>query len=758
MSSPTAETRSIINSVPVNNIVDNLNITTGKHDIEIGANWRLIHQNRNSDEDSYNEANSNPYWLGDIGAPDPTLTNGSAEPVDGGFANSYLIAYANLVGTIPSVSIQSNYKLTSATSGTLLADGAFLQRNFKANEYEAYVQDAWHIQPNLTMTFGLRYVLLQTPWETNGQEVTPTLNTDAWYKQREASALQGEIYEPNVTFAPAGKFYGKPGLYPEVKDNIAPRFAIVFAPNNKTSIRAGAGMYYDHFGEGLINDYDQNGAFGLSNSVTNPAATEYINTSPRYTARNVLPFNNGPVPATLTYPYTPNTIANVTNFSISSGVDNVQKTPYTEAFDLSIERELPGGFTLETNYVGRVSKHNLQSMDIAEPVDFVDPQGGGDYYAAGVQLAKAVDANGGYNGSVAPGGGAAVTGFASGVNQYAKVATIPYFENVFPFMKNFDYKGETATQAIYTNEWSPNRATLGETESLADIDFFCEYGCPTGYQSKFWQPQFASLYALTTNGMSYYNAAQITLHHPTSHGLQFDVNYTYAKSLDWGSDVERFGSNGGFTALLNTWKPQLNKGVSDFDTTNLLTTNVVDTLPFGRGKAFFGNTKPVVDALIGGWQISGILRYSSGLPFSLIEPGYTTDWDDDSFAVNTGNVKTHKYLSSPNVEPTYLNAAVLNSGVNNGYPIRLPYPGEAGQRNNFRGDGYIGLDTGVNKSWKFREVGALKFAWEVYNATNTVRFDPESINPELTSGSTLGVASSELTIPRRMQFSLRYDF
>jgi hypothetical protein len=95
--------------------------------------------------------------------------------------------------------------------------------------------------------------------------------------------------------------------------------------------------------------------------------------------------------------------------------------------------------------------------------------------------------------------------------------------------------------------------------------------------------------------------------------------------------------------------------------------------------------------------------------------------------------------------------------VATGTPVRLPYPGEAGQRNNLRGDGYFDLDSGLSKSWKIRELGALKFAWEVYNVTNTVRFDPASIGGQLTGGN-LGVASTELSSPRRMQFSLRYDF
>jgi hypothetical protein len=766
MSSPTAETRDTISSVPVNNIIDNLNWTKGKHNIQFGVNWRLIHQNHHSDALSFNSANSNPFWFFDT-PPDPSSLNPTPgsfptagcnpgttpacyEPVDGGFGNSYEIAYDNLVGAIPEVTDVSNYDLTSATSGTLLGDGAFLDRHFKANEYEGYVQDAWRVRTNLTVTFGVRYSLLQTPYETHGQEVTPTIDTDAWYKQRESAALQGQIYEPDLTFAPAGKFYGKPGLYAKSKDNIAPRLAIAYAPNNKTSIRAGAGIYYDHFGQGLVNVYDQNASFGLSNSVTNPADSEFVETAPRFLGRNILPFNNGPVASQLTFPYTPLNNA-ATGFAITSGIDNKIKTPYTEAFDFSVQRELPGGFTVEANYVGRLGRHLLQSLDIAEPVDFVDTQGGGDYFTAAAALSKVTDQN--------------------GENQFDTVQAIPYFEDIFPFMANnsnadiFDNNGnliyngldKSATQNIYTNEWARNRAGEGETNSIADIDFFCAYGCPTGYQSKFWQNQFASLYALATVGMSYYNAAQISLHHPASHGLQFDINYTFSKSIDFGSDAERTGPNGGASAILNTWKPSLNRAVSDFDTTHLLTVNYVDQLPFGKGKSFLANVGPVMNTLIGGWQLSGIIRLTSGLPFSLAEPGFTTDWDDPSDAVATTKVKAKRFFNSAFDPQYFANANAINDGVFNGSPVRLPYPGEAGERNKYRGDGYFGFDSGLAKSWKMARYGTMKFSWEVYNVTNAVRFDPFSIDGQLTSGE-LGVASSELTSPRRMQFSLRYDF
>ncbi len=139
------------------------------------------------------------------------------------------------------------------------------------------------------------------------------------------------------------------------------------------------------------------------------------------------------------------------------------------------------------------------------------------------------------------------------------------------------------------------------------------------------------------------------------------------------------------------------------------------------------------------------------------EPGYTTNWTYGSNAVVTAPVKLRRHFDASGSPQFFDNPDTLNNGVTAGTPIRLPYPGEAGQRNNFRGDGYFDLDSGLSKNWKLGEFGALKFAWEVYNVTNTVRFDPGSIGAQLTDGN-LGIASALLTAPRRMQFSLRYDF
>ena len=96
--------------------------------------------------------------------------------------------------------------------------------------------------------------------------------------------------------------------------------------------------------------------------------------------------------------------------------------------------------------------------------------------------------------------------------------------------------------------------------------------------------------------------------------------------------------------------------------------------------------------------------------------------------------------------------------------MRYPYPGENGQRNPFRGDGYFEQDGSLAKILKTREGQALRFSWEVFNVSNTSRFDTSAIsalgglNNTVTSGEGFGVYSHQLVQSRKQQFSLRYDF
>jgi hypothetical protein len=746
-----AETRTTLVDVPVHNITDDLTLVHKAHTVQVGANYRLIYNHRRSDALSYNYGYTNSYALADAGivgtgqsfdpAAFPAL---NLSPVADNFASSYNFAMANLAGLLDLVTTQSNYQISgNGQTANLLAPGAMLDREFKNNEFEYYLQDSWRARPNLTLTFGLRHTLLQTPFEMHGQQVQPTVDIDQWFKTRGQQAALGNSVQSNLSFAPSGQARGLKAYWPMQKGNVAPRIAIAFSPApadgfwhrlfggaERSSIRAGYGIYYDHYGEGIVNSFDQYGSFGLSESITNPTNVLTPDTSPRFTGIHDLPNITGVPSSTISYPALAPTDPLGTGFEITHGLDNHMKTPYAHVVNLSIERELPGKFMLEVAYIGRFGRHQLQQIDLAQPLDLVDTISGMDYFAAATLLSKQA-----YAGAVT-------------------VAAIPYFENMFPDAAK---GGKSATQNIYES-WLPGN----ETGSLYMMDVLCTPGCG-GKTNRFWPSQYASMYAWSSIGSSNYNAGQVTLLRKMRRGVQMELSYTFSKSLDMGSDAERTtfssstGTNAGssFGAILNAWKPRLNYAASDFDVRHFVTGNWVVELPVGTGKALLGGSGREMDNVIGNWQFSGVARWTSGLPFSIISgAGWGTNWDEKSGMVQTGPIQTHTHIDK-NGEPQAFAGETAQS-----LPLRNPYPGEAGERNNFRGDGYFGVDASLSKSWRVREHSGLRFAWEVFNVTNSVRFD---VNPltslqNMTNSGELGVYGASLTKPRIQQFSLRYSF
>jgi hypothetical protein len=748
IASPTAETRSTIRIVPINSILDTVNYTKGSHSIQVGGTWRLIHNNSQTNANSFNSGNTNPLGLSSKGLPDPSTLPGYT-PVSGSFSTPYLEAYANLVGTTPVLTQNINYSVNpGGNTGSLAPQGAFVVRNFISNEFEIFAQDSWHATSKLTVTYGLRYSNLQVPYDKNGQSAAPTIDTHAFFQQRAIAAAAGQIYEPALAFAPNGPVYGRPGYWDKQNTNFAPRLAIAYALDSKTSIRAGAGMYYDHFGQGIVNAFNSYGSFGLASQISSALGALTTENSPRFINRTTLPNLPSTTPAaTQTFPYIlPQTNAAGSSFGISWGVDNRIKTPYSEVFNLSVERALPGGFTFEAAYVGRFGRRLMQQLDLATPVNLLDTKSGTTYFQAGAQLAAVVDQNGG--------------------NAKATVAAIPYFENMFPQMAAVSTTAcpnpsHTATQAIYCNEFATFRKVLGETTALADLDFYCSYGCPAAAPTnRFFQGQFSSLYAWSTIGTSSYNAGQFVLRHPMSHGFQGDLSYTLGNSIDIGSDAERSSEKqtGSGSYITNAWNPSQSRGVSDFDTRHLITANGSYLLPFGRGQALGAHVNRMTDLLIGGWQAASILRWTSGLPFSLTEGGFTTDWEIASYGIQTAKFKSKKVYNPGNVPNAFgpALASQITGSISTGGPLeRLPYPGEAGQRNNFRRDGNFGVDASLTKPFKITESQLLRFGWEVFNVSNSVRFN--AVSGSLVSG-TFGNYTSTLTTSRRMQFSLRYSF
>ena len=212
------------------------------------------------------------------------------------FGQSYDLPTAAITGLVPFAQGEYNQDKT----GTLIPAGSFISRNFRAHEGEWYIQDSWRVKPSLTLTAGLRYTLLQPPYESHGNQIAPDVSLNQFFKRREQAMLAGQTYDPTIGLNISGQANGKAPYWAWDYKDLAPRFAVAWSPSagggwmrkltggpGKTSIRAGAGIYYDHFGEGIVDTFDRQGSFGLTTLIDNPAATQDVENTPRFATPNI---------------------------------------------------------------------------------------------------------------------------------------------------------------------------------------------------------------------------------------------------------------------------------------------------------------------------------------------------------------------------------------------------------------------------------------------------------------------------------------
>jgi hypothetical protein len=756
------ENHSFVADVPVHNFIDDLSWTKGSHTIEVGANFRMIGDIRNSTLSSFSRGQTNASWLNvskiaNTGnSLDPGAFSGLGLPkVDKGFQTSYDYPVSALVGLITEVDKRYNFD----THGNTFADGVPNKRHFVGHEFETYIQDAWRVKSNLTLTYGLRWTLLQPPYEKNGVQVAPTISLDNWFKQRALTQALGQPFNQLINFDLSGQANGKKPYWGYDYANFAPRLAIAWSPNlggpGKTSIRAGVGMYYDHFGEGVVNTFDRRGSFGLSTLLTNTGGIQTVDGAPRMTPNGLYT-----LPPSLITPCGAQcgkfpVQFPATNFATQWGLDDKLRTPYSYLFNVSFERELPKNFVISLSYIGRQSRRLLQEEDLAQPRDVYDPQSQMDYYKAVRLLDNAVIAG----------------------TQENQLAPIPYWENIFGATSSAANGGissgcasgipasPTATQNLYdlmSCGYVHNETTFQQIfDGVAGNP--CIPGCPTlggvTGPTQYLAPQFSSLYAWRSIGNASYNAGQFLLRRHMTRGVQFDFNYTWSKSIDYGSDTEQIGNGiflGGPPAgdqIFNAWNPKLNRAISTFDTTHQINANWVAELPFGKGRPYASGAGRLADALIGGWDLTGLWRWTSGFPISISNgSAWSTNWELAGYATQIGpdpKAKLTMINGTPNLFADPQTA--LQS-------YRQDFPGEVGVRNSIRGQGYFGVDMGLDKTFKITESHQIRFSWEAFNIFNSVRFDPLTASTAIDFSTGFGAYSKSLTVPRVMQFSLRYSF
>lgn len=763
---------------PTHELRDDITWTKGVHVLQFGGDMRFVRLPRFSNQNSFTSVQVDPFWLVGIGRNfmpgSSTCTTPGCETVpavDGSFAGIWSNAAVDLWGLLDHGFAKYNY----TKEGTPLNVGEPLRRRYGSDSYEWYFQDQWRIYPSLVLTMGLRYSLASPPWETGGNQVAPSPGMSELYSEHRSGMFKGipsNAY-PDVVYDLAGPANGRKGFYPWDKNNFAPRVALAWSPHfstgllerlfgdRKTVIRGGYSIVYDRIGEALARQYDSSGgSYGLSASLGGPFGGVSESTSPRFTGLYSLP--GAPiVPAAPAggFPATPPH----GGLSVSNALDDGIVTPYAHVLNFTIGRDLPADLSLEASYVGRRGRKLLTKIDYAMPLDLVDQASGMDYYTSASMLAKLVEAGD-------------PRGLSVGTDTHL-VKPIPYWENLFPGAAGnpvFDIyhvgAASTATQVVYDT-------FLGFAGDYGDALLFLDTN-PTLHSKlgeyAYFMNQFCCYFGAKTFGFSEYDSFQLHLRKRASHGLQVDFNYTLAKSLDTTSDVERStpaycaGSGcgtlttGGVTSVaLDSWYPRKSYSYSDFDVRHNFNTNWVYEFPFGRGKWLGANVHGWANQIVGGWQVSGLFRLTSGFPFNVLSCG-------SCFTTNDGLVNNAVLLTPTTKLPK---TRVNKSGIPNAFADptdALSYfkpgrPGEIGLRNVLRGDGYFTIDTGLGKSFPLGERGRLQFRWETFNLTNTPKFSTSGLNAEIDQTSTFGnynttFATCDGVAGRCMQFSLRYEF
>jgi len=768
--------------VPVHNFVDDVSWIKGRHTLQFGVNVNILRNPQSNNFNSFTSASDNPSWL-DLASMANTGAPGHFDPgfegfpaVDSGFGNNYDYPMGALIGMVTQVNAQYNF----TRSGGTLQDGEPVSRRFAADSYEFYAQDSWKIKPSLTLTLGLRYSLFSPPWETKGLQVTPITSLSDYFNQRGNGMRGGTPASASccLSFNLGGPANNAPGFYNWDKKDFGPRISLAWSPsghsglanslfgeNNQTVIRAGFGIVYDRLGPQLLATFDANGSFGLSTTLTNTGGIEDPTIAPRATGiagLSNIPTQDlasppnvllAPAPAG-TFPQTfPSGLNGDTgSYAVYWGMDNKLKTPYSYAIDFSVGRELGRNFALQVSYVGRLSHRLLSQVDLASPLDLVDPNTKVDYFSAVQALAKLYRTLP-YGSAVTPQMVGSTASYWNNILQAAPSYAIPDFcqlpsttdrlQAAYNLFSCFANNETTALQGL-DQGWG-----LFDPNSGNSI-------YAVGGPYSFVDPQFAALYAWRSIGTAAYNGLQINLQKHMSHGVQFDFNYTYSKSFDLSSDASRIDAEGGLGGqVINPWSPKGLRAVSDFDLTHQINANWIVELPFGKGKWIASESHGVAEALIGGWQLSGLARWTSGFPIGVGNGAqWPTNWELSGFATQTGPVSTGLFKSSDGTVSLFADS---NAALGN---FRADLPGEVGNRNVLRGQGFAGLDLGLSKRWKmpWKESNSLQFRWDVFNALNLTRFDVQSLSLSLTNTSSFGNYTGLLTNPRVMQFGLRYEF
>lgn len=745
---PTSQSRRI----PIEQIGDNFTWTKGNHTIQFGGDFEKIRAENNTTID-YNTV--------EIGLGGQILNlNPSLRPADintsAALANTanqtYDQAFAFSLGRIGNVQSDYNYNV----AGTALPQLSGDQRIYQNYQTELYASDIWKLTPELTVTYGVNYQLFSVPYETRGLESTINTTFQQYFNARIAQSAAGQTGPtavPLISYILGGKANNGPPLFQPQYKNFAPRVAFAFNPSfdQKTVFNGSAALVYDRT---IVNAIEQlqdqySYLFQQTKSTSEGIPGDPYNsirTDPRLDSNNGITTVPLTPPASPKAPYQP-FVANGVPFGLQNGlafnqsIDPNLKTPYSIVFNGGMQRSFAGDLVLKLNYTGRLGRRLLAQADANQILDFPDKLSNQFLSSAFATI---------------------TTQLRQGADP-ATLAPQPWFEDIVT--------PGTGLANGFANNTQFLAANFGGLVRNGDFgDFVQALSNFTPYNVGS-AAQFSENSFYTNQGFSSYNALLASLQKNLSHGLQFDVNYTFSHSID---NVSFFANSqgatgvGGIGLVCDVVRPRECRANSDFDVTNIVTADFTYQLPFGKGRQFLANVPAWANEAIGGWDISGITDYQTGQAWGTASNAFDASYSNDAPGILVGSkASTVTHLRK-----------IPGGGVNifgNQAAARAAYTGpvgfQIGARNSLRGPRYFNQDAGLAKLFPIYNTLNLQFRADAFNVLNHPNFGlPQSngfngFDQQDVTSTTFGQISNTIEPSgnlnngaRVLQLSLRLEF
>jgi len=599
-------------NTPVRQMIDNFSWIKGSHALQFTGEWRwilsknfffntipqLIQLGKNSANDDGIVASKFP---GGIGSGD--LTN----------ASRVFDLVTGLLGTT-----SEGFNHSSPTSGYIA--GIPRLTTPSQQNYAGSVQDNWKFRPNLTLQFGVRWEF-QGPFDMRNRLILqPDDRIGGLFGPAGAGNYFNVLTTPvvsDVLFNFAGANNGKP-LYDSQYTNFAPLVGFAWDPfkNGKTAVRGGFATYFTQDGFTVFAPAST-GNNGLFTVVTNSVPTGV--------------FNPAAFPA-LTAPVDQFPVSERTVFANNSGSNtmNVFKpdlaVPYVLEWHLAVQREIPGRVTLEARYVGNhgvklYRTYNINELNILNN-PFTDASGNTvdnvlTEFNNAVSNLAVCQGNAATCKAAQAAGGVPVTqqtannfGFWGLPGQ----TPLPILSTLFAGFSGGSSAGFASPTFVtaLTPSQGLNLATMFNTLRTSPTYAANRAAFPLNFFVP--MPWASTANFIDNSSYSTYNGLEFEVRRRFSSGLYFVANYTFSKTL---GDFRSISSQTEGQVYRSIADRALDKARAAFDVTHNVSGTVLYPLPIGKGQRLLGKSNGFVNTLVGGWNLQGLTRWSTGAPYTI---------------------------------------------------------------------------------------------------------------------------------------------